>query len=183
MIVHNGRVKLPQFPKRSEHQPPSREPTLELVAGLSPFELAAQVRRHIYDAESYARWRRKSWRAMASGTHVAGLVLSAAATVILGLAELEGPAQFGFIFSALVTTLGAIEPFFNWRSRWVLAEEALAKWHRIEEDLAIYVADTEQNNLDRAKIMTFYKSYCLVWDEFSNQWLEQRRSNDSINRS
>lgn len=107
------------------------------------------------------------------------LALSAAGTVILGLAELSGPAQLGFIFSALVTTLGAIEPFFNWRSRWVSAEEALAKWHRIEEDLTIYIAQTPFRRLDTDKILGFHDEYCRTWEQFSDQWLDQRRSTPS----
>lgn len=112
---------------------------------------------------------------MASGIHLLALALSATATVILGLAELTGPAQWGFIFSALVTTLGAIEPFFNWRSRWVLAEEALAKWHRIDDDLSMYVAVTDKSDLDPKRIMAFHEDYCRVWEQFSNQWLDQRK--------
>jgi hypothetical protein len=171
------------FKKRSDFQPPSREPTDALAAGLSPFDLATRIRTNLYSAKSYARWRRKSWRIMASGTHMLGLALSAAATVILGVAELTGPAQWGFIFSALVTTLGAIEPFFNWRSRWVLAEEALANWHRIDDDLTMYVADTNENDLDRARIMGFHDEYCLVWEQFNNQWLDQRRAQTSSGTS
>lgn len=163
------------FQGSSDHQPPSHEPKYPLAAGLSSVELATRIRANIYDAKTYARWRRKSWRIMASGTHLLGLGLSAAATVILGLAELSGPAQWGFIFSALVTTAGAIEPFFNWRSRWVLAEEALAKWHRLDEDLTMYVADTEEQDLDRARILSYHEKYCTVWEQLSRQWLEQRR--------
>ncbi|MHC6219481.1 SLATT domain-containing protein [Arthrobacter sp. MMS24-S77] len=169
------------FLKRpSELQPTSREPTHALAAGLSAFDLADRVRTNLYSAKTYARWRRKSWRIMASGTHILGLALSATATVILGLAELTGPAQWGFIFSALVTTLGAIEPFFNWRSRWVLAEEALANWHRIDEDLTMYVAETDENDLDRGRIMGFHDEYCRVWEQFNNQWLEQRRARTTV---
>lgn len=178
--MQNGRVPLSNlFQKRSEFQPVPREPTVALAAGLSTFDLAARVRTNLYSAKTYARWRRQSWRIMASGTHLLGLALSATATVILGLAELTGPAQWGFIFSALVTTLSAIEPFFNWRSRWVLAEEALAEWHRIDNELTMYVADTEERNLDRTKIMAFHDEYSQVWEHFSNQWLEQRRARTS----
>lgn len=172
-LVQNG---LMSSLNRADRQPPSQEPTHPLAAGLNPFELAERIRESLYEAKDYARWRRKSWRALSSGTHLLVLVFSATATIILGLAELNGLAQWGFIFSALVTTLGSVEPFFNWRSRWVLAEEALSKWHRIEEDLTIYVAETKKDGLDEAHILTFYDQYCQVWNQFSNQWLEQRRS-------
>ncbi|WP_459335508.1 SLATT domain-containing protein [Arthrobacter sp. TMS2-4] len=138
--------------------------------------MAKYIRASLYSAKDYARWRRKSWRTLASGTHLFGLALSATATVILGLSDLDGPAQWGFIFSALVTTIGAIEPFFNWRSRWVLAEEALARWHRIEEDLSLYVANREIEKLDQSEVMSFYHKYTQVWEQFSDQWLEQRRA-------
>ncbi|TAP44617.1 SLATT domain-containing protein [Arthrobacter sp. S39] len=164
-----------QVKRRSDFQPQSRPPTHPLEQGLTTLDLATRIRQNLYEAKTYARWRRKSWRVMASGTHLLGLAVSATATVILGLAELNGPAQWGFIFSALVTTLTAIEPFFNWRARWVFAEEALAEWHRIDSDLTMYVASTETNDLDRSKVLGYHDECSKVWEQFSGQWLEQRK--------
>lgn len=164
------------FAPRSDRQPPALVPSHSLSSGLSNLDLAVKVREGLYEAKGYARWRRRSWRRMASSTHILVLGLSAAATVVLGLADLDGLGQWGFVFSALVTTVSAVEPFFNWRSRWVLAEEALAKWHRLEEDLATYVAATAAQDLQQEKILEFYSGYCDVWEDFSNRWIEQRRA-------
>lgn len=164
------------FGPRSDRQPEALEPSHPLTPGLSNLELATKIRAALYQAKGYARWRRRSWRRMASVTHIIVLGLSAAATVILGLADLNGLAQWGFVFSALVTTVSAVEPFFNWRSRWVLAEEALAKWHRLEEDLATYVAATPSQDLQQDRLLAYYSGYCDVWEDFSNRWIEQRRA-------
>lgn len=166
--------------RRIGKQPDSKDPKYALTPGLAPFELAERIRSYLYDAKTYARWRRQSWRTFASGAHLLTLASSATATVILGLAELEGIARWGFIFSALVTVVGSLELFFNWRSRWILAEEALSEWHRIEENLRLYVAATPAASLNEAKIVSFYDEYREVWNQFSNQWLEQRRSHAKV---
>lgn len=48
---------------------------------------------------------------------VAALTLSAAATIILGVQDLDFWAGLGFSLVALATAVSAVEPFFNWRSR------------------------------------------------------------------
>ena len=40
------------------------------------------------------------------------------------LQDLDFWSGLGFSLVALVTVINAVEPFFNWRSRWVLMEEA-----------------------------------------------------------
>ncbi|MGG7509971.1 SLATT domain-containing protein [Plantibacter sp. YIM 135249] len=134
------------------------------------------VRQRFYEDRDYSRWRRKSWSRSATIVRFLILILSATATVLLGLATLDGFAALGFICSALVTTASAIEPYFNWRSRWVMAEEALAEWHKLEEDLAIYVASTPATNLDFNTILNYDKQRRAVWNTFSGQWIEQRQS-------
>jgi hypothetical protein len=117
---------------------------------------------------------------MASLTRLLSLGLSAAATVLLGLADLQGTAEWGFVCAALVTTVGAIEPFFNWRSRWIMAEEAMADWYRLDRELGAYIAGTHEQELDREKLLEFDRQSTLVWSRFSAQWLEQRRGPDAF---
>ena len=158
-----------------KHKFASPPPRHELVSGLDDFELARMIRERLYEDKEYARVRRRQWRGLASVTRLGSLALSAAGTIVLGVAELGRLATIGFICSALVTTLGAIEPFFNWRSRWILAEEALAQWHQIEEGLALYVAQNPAKDLDRDIILNFDRERRAVWSHFSTQWLRERR--------
>lgn len=147
----------------------------KLHTDLAPDALASYVQVRLRAARRYVQRQRNVWRALATTTHLTTLTLSAAATVVLGFARLTGLGSLGFIFSALVTTIAAIEPFYNWRSRWVISEEALAEWYRIEEDLTIYVASNPTKSLDTILIMAFDKRFVGVWETFNRKWLRSRR--------
>ena len=84
-----------------------------LASDLTTLELSKLLRKRLQQAEVYGRRRRSQWRLLASLTKLGALGLSAAATIMLGFADLNGLAAAGFVCSALVTTIGAIEPYFN----------------------------------------------------------------------
>lgn len=149
-----------------------------LVPGRTAMELAELVRSRLSNDRDYAQRRRRTWQSKASTTHLLTLGLSAAATVILGIADLDPLATVGFVLSALVTTVGAVEPFFNWRSRWVLAEEALAAWYRLDDELNNYVSSTNEQDIDKATIIDIDKRRQAIWDRFSQQWLQERRRSE-----
>jgi len=148
-----------------------------LKSDLDSVALAAYVQVRLRAARQYVQKSRSLWRVLATTNHLVTLALSAGATVLLGFAQLSGLASWGFVLSALVTTFAAIEPYYNWRSRWVGAEEALADWYRIEEDLTIYVASTDPQKVGRQEIMEFDKRFVLVWEKFNNHWLDGRKGN------
>lgn len=104
------------------------------------------------------------------------LGLSCGATILLGLSELTGMAAWGFALSALVTLVTALEPFFNFRSRWVSADEALARWHRAEEELTLYAATRPESKLDVHDVIEFDQIRREEWSRFSQDWLSDRRS-------
>ncbi|WP_263426471.1 SLATT domain-containing protein [Nocardioides mangrovi] len=131
------------------------------------------------EAENYGRRRRSRWRLFASVTKFGALALSAAATILLGFAELDHLAAAGFVCTALVTTIGAIEPYFNWRSRWIMAEEAMHDWYALEQKLIWYVGMSAEQDLDPSKIAKIDQERRAVWDRFGQQWLEQRRRSES----
>jgi hypothetical protein len=83
----------------------------------------------------WAQPRKKRFRSAASITRMVTLGLSGASTVILGLQDLDFWASLGFSLVALSTVVAAVEPFFNWRSRWVLMEEAQYELRRIRDEL------------------------------------------------
>jgi hypothetical protein len=104
-------------------------------AGLSPYEAAVRLRQQIVDGNGYARARKTRFRFFASSMKTLSLALSAASTVILGLQTLNFWAGLAFALVAVVTVINAVEPFFNWRSRWVLMEETQSRFYRLRDDL------------------------------------------------
>jgi hypothetical protein len=96
--------------------------------------------------------------------------LSAAATVTLGLADLTGPAALGFSFSALVTASAVVDPFFNWRTRWMLADRALADWYALQNRLRFYLARGDRD-LDAEILSQFSAENDEIWEEFSSRWI------------
>ncbi|MFD4130451.1 SLATT domain-containing protein [Streptomyces globisporus] len=101
--------------------------------------------------------------------------LSAASTIILGLQSLNTWASLAFALVALGTLLGAVEPFFNWRSRWVLMEETQYRFQRLADDLEYLVASTAPEELTYAQLGQIFNRYQIIWDDLSRAWLEHRR--------
>lgn len=147
----------------------------DMPAGLSAYEAALRLRTWTLSANSYSRNRKNRFRLFSSATKILSLVLSGAATIILGLQNLTFWAGLGFSFVALTTVVNAVEPFFNWRSRWVLAEEAQHGFYRLQEDLEYLVATRRPEELSVDDLEEFYNRYKKTWNEFSEKWLENRR--------
>ncbi|MER7761679.1 SLATT domain-containing protein [Streptomyces sp. NPDC097619] len=127
------------------------------------------------EGTAYARGKKRRFGRRASATKVASLVLSAASTVILGLQDLNAWADLALACVAVVTLLGAVEPFFDWRSRAVLMEEAQYRFHRLADDLAYLLATTPPEELTVERIDGLFARYQLVWDDLSRGWLDHRR--------
>ncbi|MFF0204675.1 DUF4231 domain-containing protein [Streptomyces sp. NPDC005017] len=144
-------------------------------AGLSPSETAVFLLGKIRQGNDYARLRKQRFRRSASVIRVATLALSAASTVILGLQNLNTWAGLAFALVALGTLLGAVEPFFNWRSRWVLMEETQYRFQRLADDLEYLLASTAVDELTHDHLREIFDRYQTVWDDLSRVWLEHRR--------
>ncbi|MEU6879316.1 SLATT domain-containing protein [Streptomyces sp. NPDC046712] len=151
--------------------------------GLSPREAATLLLDKIGQGTGYARGKKKRFGRSASATKVATLGLSAASTVILGLQNLDAWAGLALACVALVTLLGAIEPFFNWRSRWVLMEEAQYRFQRLADDLEYLVASTPAEQLTFDQLNEIFGRYQAIWDDLSRNWLEHRRAPAPSNRA
>jgi len=119
--------------------------------------------------------RKTRFRVFSSGIKLLSLAISASATIILGLQDLTLWAGLGFALVALVTVINAVEPFFNWRSRWVLAEEAQYRFYRVKDDLDYLVATRPKEQLQIEDLDEFYKRYQENWSKFSEEWLQNRR--------
>ncbi|WP_225832164.1 DUF4231 domain-containing protein [Streptomyces sp. NK08204] len=143
--------------------------------GLSPRETAALLLDKIRQGNDYARGKKLRFRRSASVIKMLTLALSAASTVILGLQNLNTWAGLAFALVAVGTLLGALEPFFDWRSRWILMEEAQYRFQRLADDLEYLMASTAVDDLTYDQLGEVFERYQRVWDDLSRTWLEHRR--------
>ncbi len=132
----------------------------------------------IKSIDSAGRKRDRNMR-KASWVKIATIVLAGMATIFLGL-QLAGLEklfkELAFVFSAIVTLVAAIEPFYNWRALWVEHESALAEFHRTLDELRYYLAGREVEEIDIAKVELLFNQYQEVWTKVSNNWIEHRQS-------
>jgi hypothetical protein len=105
-------------------------------------------------------------------------MLSAASTIILGVQDLDFWAGIGFALVALVTVVSAIEPFFNWRSRWVLMEEQLHRFYRLEDDLRMELAKAPAAGVTSELVDKYYATFRGIWSSSGRRWLEFRKAVD-----
>ncbi|MFD9684648.1 SLATT domain-containing protein [Kitasatospora sp. NPDC059146] len=140
--------------------------------GLTPTETSALLLDKIRRGHDYARRRKERFRRRASAVKLLTLALSAASTILLGLHRWT---DLAFALVALVTALAAAEPFFNWRSRWVLMEEAQYRFRRLSDDLEYLLASTTADGPTRHQLDGVFGRYQAVWDDLSRTWLERRR--------
>lgn len=143
---------------------------------LSSDDLLAWLQAKIAEALSYSRTRRRRFRRGSIAVRLVSLTLSGASTVILGLQNLTFWAGLAFSLVAITTVLAAVEPFFNWRSRWVLMEEMQARLHRLNNDLAYVVVKTGTDSLAQDQLDPFFERLQGIWDETSAAWVEYRKS-------
>lgn len=100
--------------------------------------------------------------------------MSASATIILGLVELTTPVAIAFVLTSLVTLVSALEPFFNFRARWVLLEEGQYKFHRIRDDIDFALV-ARNGQLEAAEAEGFHQRMNDTWTYMSESWLSERR--------
>jgi len=150
--------------------------------GLGPLELAQDVLATIERANTYARHRKFRFRRRAVAIRMFALGLSATSTIILGLQNLDGWTGTAFALVAVVTVVSALEPFFAWRSLWVLMEEVQYRFYRLRDELGFYVASTSPEELDVEVIRAKFDEYQRIWDLVGERWLEYRRSEATIRK-
>lgn len=148
----------------------------DLPSGLKPLELAHFVRAQIEQGHTYARARKHRFRWKSVTVRLTTLVLSAASTIILGLQNLDPWTGTAFSLVAVVTVVSALEPFFAWRSLWVLMEEASYKFHRLQDDLGYYIASHPPEEIDPERVREMFARYQEIWDGLSASWLKFREN-------
>jgi Protein of unknown function (DUF4231) len=145
------------------------------VPGLTPPELALDILSRIERGNTYARSRKRRFRARSSAIRVVSLILSVTSTIILGLQTLNAWTGAAFALVAVVTTVNALEPFFAWRDRWVLMEETQYRFYRLRDELTYYIAATKPDHLNEGKLKKVFDEYQMIWDQLGSRWMEYRR--------
>lgn len=146
------------------------------AAGLTTAELAWDLLSRIEQANAYARSRKNRFRWRSSAVKVLSLVLSVASTIILGLQNLNAWTGIAFSLVAVVTVVNTLEPFFAWRSRWVLMENTQYRFYRLRDELTYYIAATPPDRLDETRLSGMFAEYQRIWDQINSRWMEVRRS-------
>lgn len=122
---------------------------------------------------------RKDNRRNASVVKFATLLFSTIATVLLGIHFVGYEVSFknvAFVFSALVTLLNALEPFYNFRSLWVEHELAIARLYRLKNDIDFYLIGKDDNEIEIDALQLFLNRYEDVWNSLNDNYIKFRRS-------
>ena len=123
----------------------------------------------------WADSRKSRFRSKAVALKVVTLALTLASTVILGLQELTFWPSLAFSMVAAVAVLSGVEPFFNWRSRWILMEEAQYRLNRLRDEVDYYLVTTEPAEIDAQKLEGFFSDWQTVWRDVSKRWIQFRK--------
>jgi hypothetical protein len=156
---------------------PSEKGLFELAgrqADLPLREVAVHFRDLVSADMDWADSRKTRFRRSASRVKLASLVLAALSTVVLGIELIPGRSWVALPLVASVTVLGALETFFNWRSRWVLMEEAQYRLNRLRDEIDYYLTVTPSDAVEREALDRFFADQQLIWNEVSRRWIEFR---------
>lgn len=145
-----------------------------LLVSSAPEEAAREIRTMVANGVTWADSRKRRFRRSASAVRLLSLVLTALSTIVLGVQDLNVWADLAFSMVAVTTAINALEPFFNWRSRWVLMEEAQYRLNRILDEIDYFLMKAERGNIDIAQLDSYFKRHEMVWEEISSRWLQQR---------
>jgi len=127
----------------------------------------------------WADSRKTRFRARASWAKITTLALTAASTVVLGIPAIPNRTAIALPMVALVTLISGLEPFFNWRSRWVLMEETQYRLNRIRDEMDYYLVTTSIEDLDRNRLHRFFTDQQDIWNDVSRRWIEFRKLDQS----
>jgi hypothetical protein len=157
---------------------PSERGFLELAGrdeGIPLREAFLRFRDLVSADMDWADSRKARLRLRASCARVAALALTGASTVVLGIPVIPDRAAIALPMVALVTLISALEPFFNWRSRWVLMEETQYRLNRIRDEMDYYLVMTPGADLDRDRLLRFFVDQQEVWHDVSRRWIDFRK--------
>jgi len=142
---------------------------------LNPEMLALRMREQIDADIAWTNLRRRRFRRRSSTLKGLSLGLTSGSVVILGLQNLSFWASLALGMIGLVTVLNAVEPFANWRARWVVMEETQYELIKVRDRLDFHLLSTDPANLNTASLNEFFNEWQSIWAASTRQWLEHRR--------
>jgi hypothetical protein len=119
--------------------------------------------------------RKKRFGRRAAWVRVVTLALTGASTVVLGLPYIPERASWALPMVALVTALGGLETFFNWRSRWLLMEESKYRMNRLRDDMDYHLVTTSDSGVTKEELDGYYAEQQDIWADVSRRWVEFRK--------
>jgi hypothetical protein len=138
---------------------------------------AEWLEKRISESVSKVKQRANASQKKASYIKILLFVLSGSATILLGI-QITGLDKLfkdiAFVFTALVTLMAGVEPFFNFRGLWIEHERAEYKFHLLRDDLDFYLAGIEPEDLSIEKLNHFQERFQEIWSNLSKVWLDQR---------
>lgn len=142
---------------------------------LSKREIFLKFRSTVSGDMEWADSRKHIFRRRASYVRVTTLLLTAAATVVLGISAIPSRATIALPMVAMVTVLGGLDSFYNWRSRWVLMEETQYRLNRLRDEIDYHVITTSPDDLSTEQLKEFFLEQQAIWADVSRRWIEFRK--------
>ncbi|MET7880825.1 DUF4231 domain-containing protein [Micromonospora profundi] len=162
--------------RRSEPDVSPSENGLYLLAGRQADLPLSEVVVHFRDLVSadleWANSRNARYRRVTSQVRVASITLAALSTVVLGISGFQFQTEVALPMVAGVTVLGALEGFFNWRSRWVVMEETKYRLNRLRDEMDYYLMVTPPEAVTREALDRFFEDQQRIWHDVSRRWIE-----------
>lgn len=119
--------------------------------------------------------RKRRNRRNAARVRIAVLGLTALSTVVLGITAIPDRASIALPMVAIVTVLGGLETYFNWRGLWVLMEETQYRLNRVRDHMDLYLVTTPGNQVSIDQLRKFFDEQQEIWSDVSRRWIEFRR--------
>lgn len=145
---------------------------------LLPREALVKFRELVSEDMKWADSRKDRFRRRAARLRVCALVLTAGSTVVLGIPAIPHRAAVALPLVAIVTLLGGLDAYFNWRQLWVLMEEAQYRLNRIRDDIDLLLVAGPEEDINRQALGEFFQRQQAVWAEVSQKWIQFRRTAD-----
>src|ERR1039458_8340694 len=148
-------------------------------SALAPHQVAVRLQGQIADGITWARRRKAKFRRSASAIRMLSLMLAVGSTIILGLQHLNFWTGLAFSLVAVGTLVNAVEPFFNWRSRWILMRDTLYGVLRTRHQLDYQLLKTPSADVALDDLDPFFERLQEVWTDTSERWLAYRRGSQA----
>ncbi|HEU5476033.1 MAG TPA: SLATT domain-containing protein, partial [Actinophytocola sp.] len=142
---------------------------------LTPQEAVVAFRDLVSADMAWTDDRKRRNRRKAKGTQVAGLILTALSTVVLGIPTIPEQAAIALPMVATVTVLAGLETFNSWRALWVLMEETQYRLHRVRDHMDFYLVTTPADQVSLDRLREFFDQQQEIWNDVSRRWLEFRK--------